>query len=443
MRRLIRGGVCAGLVAVLGTGCFAPQPPRFGEGADVVPEEAERVDMPVRPGSDGDWTLRLGTLRIYGEGARLARLAGEQSKGWQATLPAEFALSSREPGAPHSALDAGGTAVLVGGREGHMGPSALAGVDPEHGGLSWRHELPPSTRVFLAQDGSSPTLVTSTCTARSCVLTGWEYWNGQRRWTRTVPGPVRVLDSCRTDGLGREPRPGDLCLPHLVTADRVGFVSAEAGQVSWNKGLRPSSGTVDRITQDGDRTVMVTAPAKGTCRAAALASGVDSGEGDRGWRQEFVWDQPQAQRDPVTGCRWDRRLPLAVGYSLVLPDKAGALVVQPYFGPLRPFRRLAPGEYAVSYGPWQQEVIRAAGRPDRPLSPTDTARLRPTDVGPRARWIGPGLWQDGRRLTLFAQGQKLWEATSDCRAHSAYGAETGFTYCDGDELVRVRPVLKD
>ncbi|CAL9334184.1 hypothetical protein [Streptomyces pilosus] len=55
MRHRLRRGLLA-VVWVLVAGCFAPQPPMFGDG-EAVPEEAFRVLLPVRPGPDGTWAL--------------------------------------------------------------------------------------------------------------------------------------------------------------------------------------------------------------------------------------------------------------------------------------------------------------------------------------------------------------------------------------------------
>jgi hypothetical protein len=78
----------------------------------------------------------------------------------------------------------------------------------------------------------------------------------------------------------------------------------------------------------------------------------------------------------------------------VLPDAKGALVVDSYFGTLRPFRRLV----------------------------------------------------DGRRLLLLDyEGNTLWRGTSDCQAfwHADLGFGGPLTYYDGNDLVTLRPVHKD
>ncbi|GAA2958408.1 hypothetical protein GCM10020227_26890 [Streptomyces flavovirens] len=98
-----------------------------------------------------------------------------------------------------------------------------------------------------------------------------------------------------------------------------------------------------------------------------------------------------------------------------LPDEEGALLVDPYFGTLRPGRRPVPGEYLVSEGRGSRTSAPGdapTGRcPNTPASPTAPKRSAP------ARAIGPGLWQDGRRLVYVGRGDDvLWEDRSDCRA---------------------------
>ncbi|MFF1459581.1 hypothetical protein [Streptomyces sp. NPDC058330] len=219
-------------------------------------------------------------------------------------------------------------------------------------------------------------------------------------------------------------------------------MAPEDGSVRWETDLHPPSGTVDRIAPRHDRTVMVTAPARGSCRATVMASGTESGDGDRGRRHDFVRDQPQAPRDPGTGCRWDRRIPLVVGYRMVLPDKEGALLADPSFGTLRPGRRPAPGEYLVSEGAGQENV-RAQGRPDRPLSEHAALPHRPEAIGPDARAIGPGFCQDGRRLVYVGRGDDvLWEGRSDCRAFVQPVKGSTVSYRADGQSVRLGAVRK-
>ncbi|MFF9676262.1 PQQ-binding-like beta-propeller repeat protein [Streptomyces eurythermus] len=430
--------VVAGLLLA---GCVAPQPPMFGDG-EAVPEEASRVALPVRPGPDGTWTLNAPAAGLLGQGRTLVRLAGPGNRRWRLTLPAGFALTAHRPGAAHSAFVRGHQVVLVGGGDGRRGPSAIARLDPERGLLTWQEALPPGSRVFLSEDGRE--VLTADCHRRSCDLTGRDAWSGALRWTHAVSGPVRVVEACGagvpTSGDGRG---GDGCEPYLVTPDRIGTIDPDDGGPHWLKALRPPDGTVDRVVKAADRVILVTAPAEGSCRATVLAGGTESGEGDRGWRYDFVWDQPQAARDPHTGCRWDRALPLTVGFPMVLPDAEGALLVNPYFGTRRPFQRLAPGEYLVTDGT-ANTIVRAPGRPDRLLS-TSTGRLvRPHGLSPAARSLTQGFWQDGRRLLLLDhRGHALWRGTSDCQAFG-HGSEGGpVTYCDGDDLVTLRPVRED
>ncbi|MFF7402240.1 hypothetical protein [Streptomyces murinus] len=443
MRHPWRRGLLAMVVGLLVAGCFAPSPPMFGDG-EAVPEEASRVPLPVRPGPDGTWALNAPVAGLLGQGRTLVRLDDAENGGWRLALPAEFAVTSSQPGSAHSALVRADRVVLVGGRGGRRGPSAIAGLDPERGLLTWRHTLPPDSQVFLSESGFE--VLTAVCRPGSCRLTGWDPWSGGLQWTRVVSGAVRVVDACRVearatvDGLS-----GDGCGFYLVTPDRVGTVDPDDGGLRWQAGPRPPEGTVDRIFEDNDRVIMVTTPAKGSCRATVLADGVTSGDGDRGWRYSFVWDQPQAPRDAHTGCRWDRTLPLTVGFRMLLPGTKGALVVDPYFGTLRPSRRLAPGEYLVTDGT-MNEIIRAPDRPDRLLNAGPGQLVRPHGLSPAARSVTDGFWQDGRRLLLLDhRGNTLWEGTSDCQAfrHSFKDIGGSLTYCDGNDLVTLRPVHKD
>ncbi|MFF4715935.1 hypothetical protein ACFY2V_31765 [Streptomyces eurythermus] len=424
-------------MGLLLAGCFAPQPPMFGDG-EAVPEEASRVALPVRPGPDGTWALNAPAAGLLGQGRTLVRLDGPGKRGRRVALPAEFALAAHRPGAAHSAFVRGDQVVLVGGRDGRRGPSAIARLDPRRGLLTWQQALPPGSRVFLSGNGLE--VLTAVCRRRSCDLTGWDTSSGVRRWTRVVSGPVRVVDACRADASTTgDGRGGDGCEPYLVTPDRVGTIDPDNGGPHWLKGLRPPDGVVDRVVKAADRVILVTAPAKGSCRATVLAGGTESGEGDRGWRYDFVWDQPQAARDPHTGCRRDRVLPLTVGFRMVLPDAEGALLVDPYFGTRRPFTRLARGEYPVSDGT-PNTIVRAPGRPDRLLYASAGQPVRPHGLSPAARSLAQGFWQDGRRLLLLDhQGHGLWQGTSDCQAFGD-GLKGGtVTYCDGDDLVTLRP----
>jgi hypothetical protein len=426
-------------MGLLVAGCFAPPPPSFGDGK-AVPEEASRVPLPVRPGPDGTWALNAAVAGLLGEGRTVVRLHGAENAGWRLALPAEFALTSHQPGAAHSVLVGGGWAVLVGGRAGHPGPSAIAGLDAERGLLAWRQTLPPGSQVFLLQNNS--VVMTAVCHARSCRLNGWDIGSGVLQWTRTVSGAAGVV--CQANTLATaDSSNGGHCVPYLVTPDRVGTVDPDDGGLHWQAALRPPDGTVDRIIQDSDRVITVTAPAKGSCRATVLASGVESGAGDHGWQYSFAWDQPQAPRDARTGCRWNRALPLIVGFDMVLPDAKGALVVDPYFGTLSPSRRLAQGEYLVTDGT-RNEIVRAPGRADRLLNADVDQLVRPHGLSPAARSVADSFWQDGSRLLLLDhQGKTLWQGTSDCQAFRPDNSFGGpLTYCDGNDLVTLRPVHK-
>ncbi|MFD8203116.1 hypothetical protein [Streptomyces sp. NPDC059701] len=104
----------------------------FGDGEAVL-EEVTRVPLPVRPGPDGTWALNAPVAGLLGQGRTLVRRAGTDDEGWRLTLPAEFALTSPQPGAAHSALVREYGVVLVGGSRDRRGPSAIAGLGPERG----------------------------------------------------------------------------------------------------------------------------------------------------------------------------------------------------------------------------------------------------------------------------------------------------------------------
>ncbi|WP_329286581.1 outer membrane protein assembly factor BamB family protein [Streptomyces sp. NBC_00691] len=402
--------------------------------------------MPVRPGPDGDWVVNSAEEGLLGQGRALVQLADPERRGWRLSLPDEFALTSPRPGTAHSAFVEGHRVVLVGGRAGHPGPSAIAGLDPEHGRLSWRRDLMPNSKVFLYEGGRATVLVAD-CGPGSCRLTGWDAFSGRRSWTRTERGSVQVLDGCRADAFAVERR-SDVhrCRPYLVASGRVAVLDPENGRSFWMTGLRLPGGRIDRITQRGDHVTMATAPARGSCRVTVIARRIEKYDGHEklDWQRTFVWDQPQAPRDPGTGCRWDRTIPLMVGYGMVLPEADGALVVPFYGGTLEHSQRLAPGEYLVTDGTMNQ-IVRAPGRPDRSLNRSDRP-IRPRGLGPAARLVTAGFWQDGRRLSLPGrEDHVLWEGTSDCQAFAGEGKGPGvrLTYCDGDDLVTLRPVEED
>ncbi|MFI8423741.1 hypothetical protein [Streptomyces sp. NPDC085479] len=448
MRRQGWRWLLIGMLGLLITGCFAPQGPEFGDGS-AVPEEASRVRLPVRPGPDGTWAVNSTQDGLLGQGRVLVRRENPDRRGWRLALPAEFAVTSRRPGSAHSALVHDHEVVLVGGREGRGGPSAIAGLDMENGHLAWRLPVTPNSQVFLNVSGAASVLLAD-CRSGSCHLTGVNSRTGRRMWTRTEPGAVKVLDSCRADAFAADPLSAfdhDHCRLYLVTHDRIATLDMDDGRLHGNPGIRVPRGDIDRITEGGGRITLSTAPAKGTCRATVAAgpAGNPDGAEDLAWQHTFVWDQPQAPRDPRTGCRWDRTLPLLVGYFLVLPEAGSALVLNPYFGTRGQYsRRLAPGEYLTADRK-TIEIIHARGRPDRAFEETD-GPIRPNGLSSAARALTGRFWQDGRRLLLLDhEDRPLWQGTSDCQAFMHQGAGPGvfLTYCDGPDLVSLRPRRRD
>lgn len=90
-----------------------------------------------------------------------------------------------------------------------------------------------------------------------------------------------------------------------------------------------------------------------------------------------------------------------------------------------------------------EEIIRAPGRPDRLLYAADRP-VRPEGLSPAAQALAGRFWQDGRRLVLLGYDDRpLWEGESDCQAFLRGGDGGVLTYCDGADLVTVRPVHKD
>ncbi|MCX5610055.1 MULTISPECIES: PQQ-binding-like beta-propeller repeat protein [unclassified Streptomyces] len=453
MKRGVRAGLAGpALVAAL-AGCFGPQPPMFDDG------RSERVvswrgGLPVAPGADGTWVLHQDSTGIFGQGTKLARFpdrpAGEapaaaggrkdgEVPGWTVELPPEFALTSKVPGSPNSAVSdpgSGSMVVLVGGRPGRTGPTDVARVDTEHGTLAWRHELADGALVSYSSEGSSSVLVEAACAPDGCRVTGWDPWSGQQRWERTEPGATSVLDGCGRDAVFRN---AHRCETYLVSGERMSRVNPETGEPHWVEGLRLPEGRIDRVgLQADDRLIVVTAPAEDDCRAAVVGSAVTSGTGDEGWRLDVTWDQPESARDPATGCRWDRTVPLDAGFRLVVPDAQGAYVLNPYFGTLRPVSRLAPGEYPVPDA--GRTIVRAPGRADRDLN-DPASPVRPSGLGPEAVVVGEGFWQDGRQLYLYGRdGRMLWRTESACRANLTRNG--ALRYCDGGELVLLSPVAR-
>ncbi|MFE2090827.1 hypothetical protein [Streptomyces sp. NPDC059460] len=437
---------CAGAVL---TGCFGPQPSRFGDGVSV-PSEQRRIPLTVPPGPDGSWSLLVAKEGLIGQGRKLARIPQEGEKGvrapvkgWTAALPAEFAITSRLPGRPHSAVPLPYGIVLIGGRTGRTDPTAVALADPSSGALLWRHILPPGSRVLALPGTTGPAIGAATCSGAGCRFTAWDVHRGTRQWSRLIPGAYRVLTPCGADALGgREAAPG-LCEPLVIGKDRVGTLDEETHRPEWIPGLRPPAGTVDRVARFSYRTFLVTAPARGSCRATVLAA-APPGDEHKGWRYDFVWDQPQAARDPHTGCRWNPSLPLNTAYDLVLPERGGALVLDPYFGPEHSPRRLAEGAYVVAAdGRGSPDLIRAPGGPDRPLDAALADRKRTKALGAGARQVVEGLFQVGRKLLLVGYDgavRRRW--TSDCIAFPAANS-AAVMYCDDRNLVEVKPVKTD
>ncbi len=234
--------LCAGAVL---TGCFGPQPPMFSDGKSV-PSERRRIPLTVPPGPDGSWSLLRTRDGLLGQGRKLARIPqeGEEGvrapvRGWTVTLPAEFAITSRLPGGPHSAvpLSSAGT-VLIGGRAGRADPTAVALADPGSGALVWRHTLPPDSRVFMTAGPLGEEIGAATCSAAGCRFTAWDASRGTRQWSTRITGAHRVRTDCGADALGGASAAG-LCEPLLIGKDRVGTLDEETHRPQWIPGLRP------------------------------------------------------------------------------------------------------------------------------------------------------------------------------------------------------------
>ncbi|MFI9586150.1 hypothetical protein ACIHCQ_30915 [Streptomyces sp. NPDC052236] len=90
-----------------------------------------------------------------------------------------------------------------------------------------------------------------------------------------------------------------------------------------------------------------------------------------------------------------------------------------------------------------EEIVRVPGRPDRHLDTYADRPVRPKELGPGARALDEGFWQDGRRLVFFGRGEDvLWEDESDCPAFGPRKGGGTVSYCDGEELVELKPVHK-
>ncbi|MEV6950357.1 hypothetical protein [Streptomyces sp. NPDC051183] len=448
-----------------------PQPPHFGDG-ESKPVVSWRGELPVAPGPDGTWALYQPATGVLGQGTVVARPPGvrlEQDRTgagagadegadrrgprWTLELPAEFALTSKVPGTPHSALVRGHTVLLVGGRPDRVGPTAVAGLDPRKGVITWRREVAGGTSVSLDRDHGSGdgVLIEATCAPGSCRVEGSDPTTGRSQWERTVPGAGAVLHGCGRDGLGTAVHD---CGTYVVADGRIARIEPREGGVLWAEGLRLPEGRIDRVgSTHSSWLVVVTAPEKGTCRASVAAGSMRT-DGDRpGWRADVTWDQPEAARDPGTGCRWDRTGPLLSHAGLVVPDAEGARVVRALDGPAaavaRP--RLEPGEYLLRtehmYPAERTEVfVHGPNGPDHAPEDPEKRPVRPAGLGPGAAIVDSGVWQDGSRLLLFgnwpgAGDRILWKAGSACRAHTVPGG--GLRYCRGNELVLVVPKKED
>ncbi|MFD9242525.1 hypothetical protein ACFV0D_11475, partial [Streptomyces sp. NPDC059556] len=93
---------------------------------------------------------------------------------------------------------------------------------------------------------------------------------------------------------------------------------------------------------------------------------------------------------------------------------------------------------------------RPATAPAPPAPPRARRRppppVRPAGLSPAARRVTAGFWQDGGRLVLLDhEDRPLWEGASDCRAFAGEGKGPGVvvTWCDGADLVTLRPVRED
>jgi hypothetical protein len=440
-RREVCGLLTALLMLVL-TGCLYT-PPRFADGTSM-PAEVRRVPLPAAA-PDGSWAVFASWSRLIGQGRTLTQLPPREGdigprKSWTLRLPQEFALTSRTPGTAHSLRLDRLTALLVGGRAGRTGPTAVAGLDRARGVLSWQRQLPDHTKVFLVSDRA----VAATCAPRSCRFTAWDAATGTQLWTRQIPGRLRAVDTCGADGFGRQQEQYQDCRPYVVAQKWAGFVSTADGTPFPLPGVHPPAGTVDRVDVRGSRMVMITAPAEGTCRSTVVASeGETGGIKDSDWRYDFVWDQPQVAREPHTGCRWDRTQPLSYGsptyrYRTVLPNAAGAEAFDLYASPPQAGRRLARGTYLVGTGP--DAIARTPGKPDYTLNDDLPDRTHVQKIlGPHARQVDGDLWQAGRQLVLIGyDGKVRWRRESDCEAFTLPALNEA-AYCDGRDLVDVKP----
>ncbi|GAA3097102.1 hypothetical protein GCM10017687_04730 [Streptomyces echinatus] len=119
-------------------------------------------------------------------------------------------------------------------------------------------------------------------------------------------------------------------------------------------------------------------------------------------------------------------------------------MIDAYFGTLRPAKRLAAGAYVVPDG--SRAVVRTPGRADRLLdaAPEDDRTVRPKGVGPGGAIRRPRVLA-GRPPPgpVRAGDEVLWEGRSDCRAFADVHVGGTVHYCDGTELVTLRPLNKD
>ncbi|GIF46004.1 hypothetical protein Afe04nite_05430 [Asanoa ferruginea] len=437
------------LVAVTAAGCLSmPDPPTLlnPQGPLV---ELSRSALPVPPDAKGEWPLFVPQLGLIGAGDRVARIGRDGKPLWIAILPAAFALTNPGPGGHSAFISAGGRALIVlgGGRE----PSAVLVLGLHDGAEWWRAALPDPPRgghVHVSSQepiGTGEALFVSTCGPGGCDVLSLNEWQGTKQGSWRVPGVTWMLGvtdpGTGTDFAASRDGPNPFVvyggpgarLVFALTADPP--VTADV-VADWTVqiGSKPNA-PIAYVMRTEHRTVAVTAPVDASCAAVAYGLAMSSSDTlleDRPprkglnqaeqlvvWSQPFVWDDPRADRD-AHGCRHDSDLPPLLGRDPVLPDKAGAMVIDEYTG--RVAYRLSPGEHPVGGGTtWD-------GRGYRTGDGADARALGlpgPTHIRPWALDQSVVATADGISLHDSRSGRTLWHVPEARRA----------MVIDGDRLV--------